>query len=280
MTEQQLLLANIIKNPEGDTERLVYADWLSEHGQEQLAEFIRLDIELHVFSNADPKNLYISDWDRGREAKARRNELWNDSHKRGWWNDIPGDWRATIKNKTQISTANSWDYLFDRGFVHTVSISADGFLKHADALIWHEGQKEVCHRCDGDGKAHGSDRPFEWSPHIMYGKCVVCKGSGKSDQPRPCPLTAHPIRKVVLTTRAPGIGSFEDYLADRWPGIEFVLPEQTVDVMMNGGLVTVQAAAPIHAGQLVAINNEGKAIPFVPAEQNNFSVGFAAGDSK
>ena len=35
-----------------------------------------------------------------------------------------------------------------------------------------------CHRCDGDGKAHGSDRPFEWSADTDYGKCVVCKGTG------------------------------------------------------------------------------------------------------
>jgi hypothetical protein len=37
----------------------------------------------------------------------------------------------------------------------------------------------VCDRCDGDGKAHGSDRPFEWSgPGTYPGPCPVCKGSG------------------------------------------------------------------------------------------------------
>jgi DnaJ-class molecular chaperone len=40
---------------------------------------------------------------------------------------------------------------------------------------------EVCERCDGDGLAHGSDRPFEYSgPDSYPGKCPVCKGSGKS----------------------------------------------------------------------------------------------------
>ena len=35
----------------------------------------------------------------------------------------------------------------------------------------------VCNRCDGDGKAHGSDRPFEWSgPGTYPGPCPVCKG--------------------------------------------------------------------------------------------------------
>lgn len=36
-----------------------------------------------------------------------------------------------------------------------------------------------CDRCDGDGKAHGSDRPFEWSgPGTWPGPCPKCKGSG------------------------------------------------------------------------------------------------------
>lgn len=38
----------------------------------------------------------------------------------------------------------------------------------------------VCHRCEGDGKAHGADRPFEASgPGTYPGPCPVCKGSGK-----------------------------------------------------------------------------------------------------
>lgn len=37
-----------------------------------------------------------------------------------------------------------------------------------------------CHRCEGDGKAHGADRPFEWHGDGTYpGPCPVCNGSGK-----------------------------------------------------------------------------------------------------
>lgn len=37
----------------------------------------------------------------------------------------------------------------------------------------------ICGRCDGDGKAHGADRPFEWSgPGTYPGKCPICFGSG------------------------------------------------------------------------------------------------------
>lgn len=38
-----------------------------------------------------------------------------------------------------------------------------------------------CDRCDGDGKAHGSDRPFEWSgPGTYPGPCPKCGGTGRS----------------------------------------------------------------------------------------------------
>lgn len=39
----------------------------------------------------------------------------------------------------------------------------------------------VCPRCEGDGKAHGADRPFEWSgPGTYPGPCPVCKGTRKA----------------------------------------------------------------------------------------------------
>jgi DnaJ-class molecular chaperone len=41
-------------------------------------------------------------------------------------------------------------------------------------------QEQACGRCEGDGKAHGSDRPFEWTPEVGYpGPCPVCHGTGR-----------------------------------------------------------------------------------------------------
>lgn len=46
MTNEELaLIEGIREEPWDDTRRLVYADWLEEHGQEELAELIRLQIE-------------------------------------------------------------------------------------------------------------------------------------------------------------------------------------------------------------------------------------------
>src|SRR5438094_4748150 len=42
MSDADALLDAIFDNPDDDTPRLVYADWLQEHGQANYAEFIRL----------------------------------------------------------------------------------------------------------------------------------------------------------------------------------------------------------------------------------------------
>jgi uncharacterized protein (TIGR02996 family) len=46
MNEREAFLLAICENPDDDTPRLVFADWLQEHGDEARAEFIRVQIEL------------------------------------------------------------------------------------------------------------------------------------------------------------------------------------------------------------------------------------------
>jgi len=46
MSDRDALLAAILADPADDTARLVYADWLTENGDGDRGEFIRVDIEL------------------------------------------------------------------------------------------------------------------------------------------------------------------------------------------------------------------------------------------
>src|SRR3954447_18033797 len=46
MTDGTALLAAIRAAPDDDAPRLIYADWLDEHGQPERAEFIRVQCEL------------------------------------------------------------------------------------------------------------------------------------------------------------------------------------------------------------------------------------------
>jgi uncharacterized protein (TIGR02996 family) len=67
MSLEQALLDDIIANLDDDTPRLVYADLLEEHGQDQTAQFIRLQVE----------RARLPDWEpRAFELDAALAELW------------------------------------------------------------------------------------------------------------------------------------------------------------------------------------------------------------
>lgn len=46
MTEADAFMTAIIESPWDDSPRLMFADWLEEHGQEERANFIRVQVEL------------------------------------------------------------------------------------------------------------------------------------------------------------------------------------------------------------------------------------------
>jgi uncharacterized protein (TIGR02996 family) len=54
MTYDDAFLQAILESPDDDTPRLIYADWLDEHGQDARAEFIRLQCQLSKLPCEDP----------------------------------------------------------------------------------------------------------------------------------------------------------------------------------------------------------------------------------
>jgi uncharacterized protein (TIGR02996 family) len=52
-------LEDIVANPDDDGPRLVYADWLDEHGDSTRAEFIRLQFGNLTYDQADPSFILI-----------------------------------------------------------------------------------------------------------------------------------------------------------------------------------------------------------------------------
>jgi len=112
---------------------------------------------------------------------------------------------------------------FHRGFIRDIRLTSEEFFKIADKLIWHPKQTMACPECGGHGR-HADCSEAECKNcggKIGTGTC----GTGKVL--RPCPDTAHPIKKVTFTT-IPLSSARSDYapLPMRWfdtkyPGIEF-----------------------------------------------------------
>jgi uncharacterized protein (TIGR02996 family) len=111
LSQDDAFLHDIIENAADNTPRLVYADWLDEHGNAERAEFIRLQIEHARLDADDPRR-----WDL-----SKREETLLKAHGTAWMQNLT-DWARE---------GRCW---FRRGFVAEVTATVDQFLDGAAAL--------------------------------------------------------------------------------------------------------------------------------------------------
>jgi uncharacterized protein (TIGR02996 family) len=107
MTHDESFLAAILESPDDDAPRLVYADWLDEHGQPERAEFIRVQCELACLSEDDPQ----------RRPRERRERDLLDRHQDAWL----GQLRPLLSR-----------WVFRRGFLDEVAVHARVYLEQAE----------------------------------------------------------------------------------------------------------------------------------------------------
>ena len=93
MNTNEAFLQSIIENPDDDTPRLIFADWLEEQGRGLRAEFIRFQRER---ARLPPDHL------RGAELLHREQQL-SPGNLKQWKQDLP-DWPGV-----------TWSF-FERGF--------------------------------------------------------------------------------------------------------------------------------------------------------------------
>lgn len=127
-----------------------------------------------------------------------------------------------------------------RGFVEEVVCTAEKWLKIEGALVWHQEKTTECGVCAGSCSLRG------WA-HKYDLDCRACTAGGVAV---PCPLTAHPIRKVRLTTRPAGYPSMfvpviwrkegrrQTWINHSWLGIEFELPPTSYQDQLRPGQET------------------------------------------
>jgi uncharacterized protein (TIGR02996 family) len=88
VTEREALLRSIVASPNDDAPRLVYADWLDEHGEPDRAEFIRLTMGAAPVTGpgvARVEQLLARNGDQWRsEAPALHGVKWGNDLRRGF----------------------------------------------------------------------------------------------------------------------------------------------------------------------------------------------------
>jgi uncharacterized protein (TIGR02996 family) len=102
-------LRAVVEKPDDDAVRLIYADWLEEHGQPERAEFVRVQCALARGASGP----------RRADLEARQRLL------------LEGQGQEWGKPFRRL--ADSWE--FRRGFVETVRVEARRFVEVADELF-------------------------------------------------------------------------------------------------------------------------------------------------
>src|SRR5829696_7073157 len=72
-------LDDIVANIDDDTPRLVYADWLEENGQEERAEFIRVQVQ----------RARLPEWDPAQVRLRLREQALLEAHGEAWLAAMP-----------------------------------------------------------------------------------------------------------------------------------------------------------------------------------------------
>jgi len=119
--ERRALMAAIIANPEEDTPRLVFADWLDEYGDEHdraRAEFIRLQIEAARLPKSDKKRKKLED--AARKLANAHHETWL-SPLRAFVHQLSDD--------PNLFDRRSYLELFERGLMKELIVESAKFLR-------------------------------------------------------------------------------------------------------------------------------------------------------
>jgi uncharacterized protein (TIGR02996 family) len=149
----------ILEKPDDDLPRLVYADWLDEHGDAARAEFIRVQIELARLPKDDPR----------RPALQARSDELQEAHAARWVG-------------RGYDRAVSWR--FRRGFVHGVVVDLTVLADLAYLILQHQTIRTLRTIHDGRRPQFGRDTPMQrlaQRPHLTLLTHVSLAGNRLGD---------------------------------------------------------------------------------------------------
>jgi len=109
-------LRAVTANPDDDLTRLVYADWLDENGQEERAEFIRVQVALAAGEPDIKRRHHLED--RQRELLIAHDQ----------------DWVRELAEVLECPPGTWGGWVFRRGFVEYFHLPSHVFVRHGARL--------------------------------------------------------------------------------------------------------------------------------------------------
>ena len=216
MNDREALERAILLKPREDTPRLALADELDALGENERAEFIRVQVELsrHPLPPlADGRQCGCGGANTGCPwcpLERRGRALWG-ANKTAWF----GERWAVLCLSTDDAEHYPYPYLIAavvrRGFVDEVLLTAAAFLG---------GPCELCAELSENTIARNTAAG-------IY--CSMCKGEGTTPGRAAAIFAAHPVTKVVLTDKSPQYtGSHTGIRGDwAWFRADIYAPEES-----------------------------------------------------
>jgi uncharacterized protein (TIGR02996 family) len=175
MRDESLFLAAIAAEPADDTPRLVFADWLDEHGDPDRAEFIR--VQCARLRNADgggdlPASELARLETRERELLSRNKDRW-------------------LQPLRDLKARTSLYGEFSRGFVNDLIVETATFLARGDEL-WRHSPVTALRLTDVGGRA----RTLARCPHLARVRRLELGGQ---------PLGAKALRTILASPHLAGL---------------------------------------------------------------------------
>lgn len=161
MTDRDAFIRAICEAPGDDTPRLVYADWLDEHGEPERAELIRVGVELARLAGngtrcpmcdwrfrddggcrpgncsfrPHPADSAYAEWKRRTQFRSQEQELLGHRHvQQALGITLRYDYgRPRLLGVAADGAATAWPCVVERGFVGAVEMKLADFLASAAA---------------------------------------------------------------------------------------------------------------------------------------------------
>jgi uncharacterized protein (TIGR02996 family) len=210
VTDHKGFLADVLAHPDLDWPRLVYADWLEEHGEGARAEFIRVQCEAHQLQHGPGKHADHPEAEKNcvlcarLTALRRRERELLESHRREWTNLVPGyvtdAWALDEPRPPYVYGAR---VQYRRGFVASITCTAADWLAHADAITAATPLEEVTL----------TNRP-DLIPAVLYGSYSIAGRDTTVELPFADYRDVDNYRNAIILA----------LLAAEWPAIKFTLP--------------------------------------------------------
>lgn len=123
MNDQDAFLRAIIDNPDDEFPRLIFADWLEEHGEPARASLIRVQCELEKLTDEDPRGVVLCE----QEAELLL------THVQQWRSGLPTWVRGPGRFHKETLARHRGRAQFRRGVFH-FRLNAHDFLRHGKSL--------------------------------------------------------------------------------------------------------------------------------------------------